>query len=286
MSSRVAIQQFVSSTEPTGVALGDEWYVPSTGLLYKRTAIGGTQTNWVNLAVIPSGGTSTQVLTYGTNGALTWTTNATIIAGPLSGVVQITNTTNATSVSTGALQVSGGIAVGKDLYVGGTLTVAGTSGSDIDLGGGDISGVGRITANTGTFIITNISSTTASAGTTTGALTVIGGAGVGGDVYVGGIVNCTDVNTTSDMSLKDNVSTINNSRDILQNLRGVRFNWKESGQLSYGLIAQELEKTLPELVRINDSGLKSIRYLPLIGILLEAIKAQQAQIDQLIEKIK
>jgi len=286
MSSRVAIQQFVSSTEPTGVALGDEWYVPSTGLLYKRTAIGGTQTNWVNLAVIPSGGTSTQVLTYGTNGALTWTTNATIIAGPLSGVVQITNTTNATSVSTGALQVSGGIAVGKDLYVGGTLTVAGTSGSDIDLGGGDISGVGRITANTGTFIITNISSTTASTGTTTGALTVIGGAGVGGDVYVGGIVNCTDVNTTSDMSLKDNVSTINNSQDILQNLRGVRFNWKESGQLSYGLIAQELEKTLPELVGINDSGLKSIRYLPLIGILLEAIKSQQAQIDQLIEKIK
>jgi hypothetical protein len=286
MSSRVAIQQFVSSTEPTGVALGDEWYVPSTGLLYKRTAIGGTQTNWVNLAVIPSGGTSTQVLTYGTNGALTWTTNATIIAGPLSGVFQITNTTNATSVSTGALQVSGGIAVGKDLYVGGTLTVAGTSGSDIDLGGGDISGVGRITANTGTFIITNISSTTASTGTTTGALTVIGGAGVGGDVYVGGIVNCTDVNTTSDMSLKDNVSTINNSQDILQNLRGVRFNWKESGQLSYGLIAQELEKTLPELVGINDSGLKSIRYLPLIGILLEAIKSQQAQIDQLIEKIK
>jgi hypothetical protein len=85
MSSRVAIQQFVSSTEPTGVALGDEWYVPSTGLLYKRTAVNGTQTSWVNLAVIPSGGTSTQILSYGTNGALTWTTSGGGVSGGTAG---------------------------------------------------------------------------------------------------------------------------------------------------------------------------------------------------------
>ena len=101
-----------------------------------------------------------------------------------------------------------------------------------------------------------------------------------------GELTCVDINTTSDMNLKNNVSTISNPWNILENIRGVQFNWKESGQLSYGLIAQELEQTLPELVGTNDSGLKSIRYLPLIGILLEAIKAQQAQIDQLIEKIK
>ena len=101
-----------------------------------------------------------------------------------------------------------------------------------------------------------------------------------------GELTCVDINTTSDMNLKDNVSAISNPRNILENIRGVQFNWKESGQLSYGLIAQELEQTLPELVGTNDSGLKSIRYLPLIGILLEAIKAQQAQIDQLIEKTK
>jgi len=101
-----------------------------------------------------------------------------------------------------------------------------------------------------------------------------------------GELTCVDINTTSDMNLKDNVSTISNPWNKLENIRGVQFNWKESGQLSYGLIAQELEQTFPELVGTNDSGLKSIRYLPLIGILLEAIKAQQAQIDQLIEKIK
>lgn len=101
-----------------------------------------------------------------------------------------------------------------------------------------------------------------------------------------GVLSCLDINTTSDAALKDNISTIPNPQDILQNLRGVQFNWKESGQVSYGLVAQELEKTLPELVGTNESGLKSIRYLPLIGILLEAIKSQQAQINQLIEKLK
>jgi len=208
MSSRVAIQQFVSSTEPTGVALGDEWYLPSTGLLYKRTAVGGTQTNWVNIAVIPSGGTSTQVLSYGANGALTWATGGGV-SGGAAGQVVFMSAPNVTAFSN------------------------------------------NLTFNSAT-----------------------------------GELTCVDINTTSDMNLKDNVSTISNPCNILENIRGVQFNWKESGQLSYGLIAQELEQTLPELVGTNDSGLKSIRYLPLIGILLEAIKAQQAQIDQLIEKIK
>jgi hypothetical protein len=101
-----------------------------------------------------------------------------------------------------------------------------------------------------------------------------------------GLLTCVDLNTTSDATLKDNIATIVNPQDILQNLRGVQFNWKHTGQLSYGLIAQELEKTLPELVETDKSGLKSIRYLPIIGILLEAIKYQQAQINQLIEKVK
>jgi hypothetical protein len=101
-----------------------------------------------------------------------------------------------------------------------------------------------------------------------------------------GVLSCTDINTTSDLSMKDNVATISNPHDILRNLRGVQFNWKQSGKLSYGLIAQELEETLPELVGTNQTGLKSISYLPLIGILLEAIKSQQDQIDKLMEKIK
>jgi hypothetical protein len=105
----------------------------------------------------------------------------------------VPGTTNASSTVTGAMQVAGGLAVGKDLYVGGTLIIAGASGGDIDLVGGDIVGVGRITANTGTFTTTNISSTLGVTSTNTGALTVAGGVGVGGGMYVGGVITATNV---------------------------------------------------------------------------------------------
>jgi len=53
MSSRVSLQHFVSTTEPIGVTVGDEWYNPSTGILYKRIASSlGVQ--WVNISGLGS----------------------------------------------------------------------------------------------------------------------------------------------------------------------------------------------------------------------------------------
>jgi hypothetical protein len=63
-------------------------------------------------------------------------------------------------------------------------------------------------------------------------------------------------------------------------LDGVSFTWKETGKKSYGMIAQELQKVLPELVSQENNGL-SVSYLPLIAILIEAVKEQQKQIDEL-----
>jgi hypothetical protein len=85
------------------------------------------------------------------------------------------------------------LAVGKDLYVGGTLIIAGNSGGDIDLVGGDIVGVGRITANTATFTTTNILSTAGVTSTNTGALQIAGGVGVCGGIFVGGTVTATNI---------------------------------------------------------------------------------------------
>jgi len=62
MSSRVSLQHFVSTTEPIGVTVGDEWYNPSTGILYKRIASSlGVQ--WVNISGLGSS-------TSGTGGGL------------------------------------------------------------------------------------------------------------------------------------------------------------------------------------------------------------------------
>ena len=53
MSSRISLQHFVSTTEPVGVTVGDEWYNPSTGILYKRIASSlGVQ--WVNISGLGS----------------------------------------------------------------------------------------------------------------------------------------------------------------------------------------------------------------------------------------
>lgn len=88
----------------------------------------------------------------------------------------------------------------------------------------------------------------------------------------------TNFNTASDINLKDNVQQIDNSLDVLNKLRGVSFDWKSTGNKSYGLIAQELETVLPELVNTVD-GVKSIAYIPLIGFLLEAIKELNKKLE-------
>jgi hypothetical protein len=59
----------------------------------------------------------------------------------------------------------------------------------------------------------------------------------------------------------------------------LRFDWKESGLPSYGVIAQELQEVLPELVHGNDP--KTVNYNGIIGVLIEAIKELKAEVEEL-----
>ena len=88
-------------------------------------------------------------------------------------------------------------------------------------------------------------------------------------------------------NLKTNIQTVENALEIVDNLRGVSFEWKENGKKSYGVIAQELEKVAPELVMTDEKedGIKSVAYGNLVGYLIEAVKEQQKQIDELKAKI-
>lgn len=85
-----------------------------------------------------------------------------------------------------------------------------------------------------------------------------------------GEMTAVNFNSTSDENLKTNVHTVENALDIVEKLRGVSFDWKENNKSSYGVIAQELEKVLPELVTGTDQ--KSVNYNGIIGVLIEAIK--------------
>lgn len=102
---------------------------------------------------------------------------------------------------------------------------------------------------------------------------------------VNGVITCTDINSTSDINLKTNIRSIENSIEKLSKINGVEFDWKETSESSIGVIAQDLEKVFPELVK-NSGDRKTVNYNGLVGVLIEALKDQQSQINSLKEEIK
>ena len=100
-------------------------------------------------------------------------------------------------------------------------------------------------------------------------------------VTVNGDVSATNFNTTSDATLKTNVETLSGSLDAVMSMRGVSFDWIESGKSEVGVIAQEVEEVIPDLVNTNEQGIKSVKYGNMVAVLIEAIKDQQKRIEAL-----
>jgi len=97
----------------------------------------------------------------------------------------------------------------------------------------------------------------------------------------GGIQVTGTVTATSDIKLKENVTTIENGLDKISQLRGVEFDFKSNGQHSLGVIAQEVEQVLPDLVTTNEEGIKSVAYGNLTAVLIEAVKELKAEVAEL-----
>lgn len=96
------------------------------------------------------------------------------------------------------------------------------------------------------------------------------------------------VTANSDETLKENVVGITNALDKVMDLRGVYFNriGKNYDDREIGVIAQEVEKVLPELVKENPDGTKAVAYQNMVAVLIEAIKEQQEQINELKQTVK
>lgn len=112
---------------------------------------------------------------------------------------------------------------------------------------------------------------------------------VSGDGNFTGSVTATNITAPSDIRFKKNIQTINNSLNKVLNIRGVYYDWRVneypdrgfSGKKQVGVIAQEVEKVLPELVITDNDGYKSVAYDKLTAVLIEAVKEQQKQIEEL-----
>lgn len=211
-------------------------------------------------------------------------------------LIDLSDSYAAASHSHSYLPLSGGTLTG-DLTVSGNQVITADSNADVKFsvwsgttyGIGMTSGVtyGGLNDYAMTFCMNNdsdrgfwwgYSGQTKSSGamslTTAGVLTVASSITAGGDITA-----------FSDIRVKENIKDLENSLDKVTQLRGVSYNKIGSEEKSIGVIAQEIQEVLPEVVREGQDGMLSVAYGNITAVLIEAIKEQQEIISQLEERI-
>lgn len=110
---------------------------------------------------------------------------------------------------------------------------------------------------------------------------------------VQGVVASNGQALTSDAKFKKNILPIDNPLSKILKIDGVSYEWKVNEHMNkdfdegrhYGVIAQEIEKVLPEIVTERPDGTKTVAYTEIIPVLIEAIKEQQKEIEVLKKKL-
>ena len=105
-------------------------------------------------------------------------------------------------------------------------------------------------------------------------------------VESGNLIVAGTVTANSDIKLKKNITTIDNALDKVCKLRGVEFDYIENEKHNIGVIAQEVEEVLPEVVIYNQDDIKSVAYGNLTAVLIEAVKELKKENDALSARIK
>ncbi len=93
-----------------------------------------------------------------------------------------------------------------------------------------------------------------------------------------------NITAYSDKRLKTDIHTIDNALEIVGKLRGVNYKWLNNGQSDVGVIAQEVEAVVPEVVKETDNGTKTVDYGRLVCVLIESVKELTAKVNELENK--
>ena len=163
---------------------------------------------------------------------------------------------------------------------------------------------------TNTGVTSNVAGTGVSVSSATGAVTIsIGqavatsdnvrfnslGVGMAASATAGRIDAAGDVVafSSSDKNFKENITPIENPIEKIRKISGNTYDWKADLKDVHGyegndvgVIAQEIEEVLPQIVTTRENGYKAVKYEKLVALLIEGIKAQQNQIDSLTIEIE
>jgi hypothetical protein len=151
---------------------------------------------------------------------------------------------------------------GTNIYT--IATIAGSSGQVIYNSGGVFAGSANMTFNGTTFTANTIAATN--------------------NLTAGGSITATgNVTAYSDQSLKKDITTITEALKMVCALRGVRYTMINSDQSGIGVVAQEVQEVVPEVVQ-DTGGLLSVAYGNLTGLLIEAVKELSARVEALEKK--
>lgn len=297
----------VGQTAPTGPSDGDLWYNSNYGRLfiyYKD----GTSDQWVDAAPfnfsVEDTPTKTENSFTATAGQTTFTVTYEVgfVEVYLNGIRLSSSeytATSGTSVVLAEAATEGDIVDIIEIATG-----RGPTGAQGPAGETTLAGIGTTSVSTAHFpvFVSGLGNTTPLISTTSNYFSFIPSSGTlsvnqfnagvttATNVTVqslncSGVATATDFNSTSDINLKDNIKVIDDPLAKVLQLNGVSFDWKDTGQSSAGVIAQDVEKVMPGIIRDNSTGYKSLNYNGLIGLLIEAVKEQNETIEVLKQKI-
>jgi hypothetical protein len=184
-----------------------------------------------------------------------------------------------------------------------------TVGTDVQAYSAELAAISALATTDSNFIVANGSTWVAESGSTARDSLDLGtsddvqfnsfGVGTGASATTGEIRATNDVTAfySSDIALKENITNIPDPLEAIKKLNGVLFDWKKDyidqrgGEDGYfvrkkdvGVIAQEVEKVLPEAVAQRPDGIKAVKYDRLTCLLIEAVKKLSAQVESLTKK--
>lgn len=259
----------------------------STMLVTGNTTLSGTSAHT---------GAATFGSTLAVTGAVTLSstlavTGNTTLSGTLAVAGATTLASNGLNVGSGQLNVTGG-----NVAMSGNLTVTGAqtfTGNTTHSGTLSVSGTTTLSSATmsGGLTIQNTAPTITMADTDNGTFSIhcnsalIGFLGTGGGWISrtdnsGNFTASGNVTAYSDISQKSDVETILGAMEMVRLMRGVRYTRVNTLEKGVGVIAQEMQKIVPEVVHDND-GILSVAYGNLTGVLIEAVKELNERLRRL-----